>query len=59
MNMMDLGEILMTVSVMVAVLWDVALCDLVESDLCFTGAYCLHHHPDDGRITSRLVTNLT
>jgi hypothetical protein len=33
------------------VFWDVAQCSHVEVDLRFRGAYCFHHHPDDGDST--------
>jgi hypothetical protein len=28
--------------------WDVAPCSLVNTDLRFNGAYCLHRHPNGG-----------
>jgi hypothetical protein len=31
-----------------AVLWEVALCCLVDTDRCFTGAYCLLHEGKQG-----------
>jgi hypothetical protein len=27
-----------------AVVWDIALCSLVDINQCFRGAYCPHHH---------------
>jgi hypothetical protein len=30
------------------VFWDMAPCAHIEVERYFRGAYCLHHHPDDG-----------
>jgi hypothetical protein len=30
-----------------AVFWDVALCNLVDTDQSFREAYCLHHQGDE------------
>jgi hypothetical protein len=31
-----------------AAFWDIALCSLIDVDRHFGGAYCLHHHSDEG-----------
>jgi hydrogenase maturation factor len=33
----------MVMSQKIAVFWDVGACSLVDTDLCFRGAYCLLH----------------
>jgi hypothetical protein len=53
--------------VKMAVVWNVARCSLVEVDLRFTGAYCLHHQshrpirrniPEDSHIHIRRLESL-
>jgi hypothetical protein len=38
---------LLSLSMDMAVFWDVATCSLVEIDRRFKGAYCLHQQGDD------------
>jgi hypothetical protein len=43
----------------ISVLWDVSLCTLVDTDLCFIGVYFLNRHadcPDDGG--SKILRNV-
>jgi hypothetical protein len=40
------------------VVWVIAPYSLVEVDRRFRGAYCLHHHPDDGIRTDLRETGL-
>jgi hypothetical protein len=40
-------KILTAASMKMIVFWDLAPCGLVEIDLRFRGAYCLHHQEDD------------
>jgi hypothetical protein len=47
-------EVLTAISVKMAVIWDIALCSLVEADQCFSGTYCLHHQADVFTSTSTL-----
>jgi hypothetical protein len=32
------------ITMKMAVFWDVTPCSLVDTDQCFRGSYCLHHH---------------
>jgi hypothetical protein len=42
-------QVLTATCMKMAVLWDVALCSLVDIDRCFRGAYCLYYQGDDPR----------
>jgi hypothetical protein len=42
-------QVLTAASMKSIVLWDITSCSLVEVDLRFRGAYCLHFQGDDDR----------
>jgi hypothetical protein len=41
-------QILTAATVKRTAFWDIAPCCIVEVDRRLRGAYCLHHHSDDG-----------
>jgi hypothetical protein len=43
-------QALKAASVKMIVLWNIAMCSMVETDGRFRDAYCLHNRPDDGGI---------
>lgn len=45
--------LLLRVTWKLTVLWVVAPYSMVEADLCFWGACCLHHHPDGRQLRRR------
>jgi hypothetical protein len=47
-----------SVGMKMAIIWDVAPCSLVDIDLCFGGAYCLHHQGSDSG-GSELLWNMS
>jgi hypothetical protein len=40
-------QVLMAANMKMTVIWDVALCSLIETDRHFRGFYCLHHQGDE------------
>jgi hypothetical protein len=41
-------QVLTAASIKMRVFWHIAPCSVVGVERRFRGAYCLHHHPDDG-----------
>lgn len=42
-------KVLIVTNMKVTVVWDVALCSVVEISLHFRGSYCLYHQGNDHR----------
>jgi hypothetical protein len=38
-----------------AVLWDLAMCSLINTEQCFRGTYCFYHQGDKGNEHSQCV----
>jgi hypothetical protein len=43
-------DVLMVMSMKMAVFWDVAPCSLVDIDRCFRGAYSFHHQDGGSKL---------
>jgi hypothetical protein len=48
-------QVLTAASMKVTVVWDVAPCSLVDIDLRFRGAYCLHHQGNESFTTFMII----